>query len=186
MKNFYISDLHFFHKNIIRLTGRPYSSIEEMHEDFINRWNSEVTQNDTVYILGDVAFKFPDEILLFKILRQLRGHKILIKGNHEECLKYKLIRDCFEKIADYMEIEDEGKKVILFHYPMEDWNGKYKGSVHLFGHIHNNFSAIHGDIENRINVSCEVLGYTPRTLNDLLLKQKYGGVVKNEGSEIYN
>lgn len=169
MKNFYISDLHFFHKNIIRLTNRPYTTVEEMNGDLIKRWNSVVSSNDTVYILGDIAYKFPDVESLLEVLNQLEGHKILIKGNHDDCLQYKSIRDCFEKIENYMEIEDEGRKVVLFHYPMEDWNGKYKGAIHLFGHIHNNFSAIGGAIKNRINVSCETVDFIPQTLSQLLL-----------------
>lgn len=40
---FYISDTHFFHFNIIRLCNRPYSSVEEMNEDMIAKWNMNVT-----------------------------------------------------------------------------------------------------------------------------------------------
>ena len=29
------------------------------------------------------------------------------------------------------------KRIVLFHYPIIDWNGKYYGSIHLFGHTHN-------------------------------------------------
>ena len=78
---FFTSDLHLGHRNIIRLCNRPFSSIDEMDEYLIEKWNKKVTNADTVYILGDLMFrneKPPEEYL-----RQLRGKKHLIIGNHD-------------------------------------------------------------------------------------------------------
>ena len=36
---FFTSDLHLGHRNIIRLCGRPFASLEEMDETLIRRWN---------------------------------------------------------------------------------------------------------------------------------------------------
>ena len=51
--NFYISDTHFDHDNIIAFDNRPFLSTEEMNETLIANWNNVVTQSDCVYILGD-------------------------------------------------------------------------------------------------------------------------------------
>ena len=78
---FFTSDLHFGHRNIIRLCNRPFSSIEEMDNLLIQNWNHKVNRNDTVYILGDLMFrneKPPEEYL-----RQLKGKKHLLVGNHD-------------------------------------------------------------------------------------------------------
>ena len=78
---FFTSDLHLGHRNIIRLCNRPFSSIDEMDQRLIEKWNEKVTDADTVYILGDLMFrneKPPEEYL-----RQLRGKKHLIIGNHD-------------------------------------------------------------------------------------------------------
>ena len=28
------------------------------------------------------------------------------------------------------------RKIVLFHYPILEWNGKFRGSYHLYGHSH--------------------------------------------------
>lgn len=53
MANYYISDLHIGHENILRFDNRPFADLNEMHNAIVTRWNSVVTGNDTVYILGD-------------------------------------------------------------------------------------------------------------------------------------
>jgi calcineurin-like phosphoesterase family protein len=54
-KNFYIADLHFGHWNIVRYDNRPFESIEEMDNALIRNWNNVVSDEDTVYILGDIS-----------------------------------------------------------------------------------------------------------------------------------
>ena len=56
MKVFYIADLHFGHKNIIRYDNRPFKTVEEMDRALIERWNKAVSKNDTVFILGDISW----------------------------------------------------------------------------------------------------------------------------------
>lgn len=54
--NYYISDTHFGHKNVIRYDNRPFDSIEEMDEAMIQLWNETVNDADAVYILGDFSW----------------------------------------------------------------------------------------------------------------------------------
>lgn len=54
--NYYISDVHFFHKNCIEFDSRPFSTIEQMHKTMVDRWNRKITEEDTVYILGMSAW----------------------------------------------------------------------------------------------------------------------------------
>lgn len=81
--NYYIADTHFGHDNIRRLSNRPFETIEEMDRTIIDNWNSRVTDNDDVYILGDFSYKSEDSVLY---LKKVKGRKHLIIGNHDEKL----------------------------------------------------------------------------------------------------
>lgn len=110
---YYISDLHLFHNRILEKFNRPFSSVEEMHEMIINNWKNKVKADDTVYILGDVGMYHPKEI--GNILNNLPGHKILITGNHDfKNIHSGSYKKVFDKITSYLEIEDNGRNVILF------------------------------------------------------------------------
>lgn len=54
--NYFISDLHFGHFNIIRYDNRPFNSVDEMDKVLIDNWNSVVSDDDTIYILGDISW----------------------------------------------------------------------------------------------------------------------------------
>lgn len=53
--NFYISDTHFGHQNIIRYDNRPFSTADEMDEALIDRWNDVVSDEDTEPISHETA-----------------------------------------------------------------------------------------------------------------------------------
>lgn len=171
MAIYYISDLHFNHARIIELCDRPYNNVKEMNEDMIKKWNSVVTDKDTVYFLGDAGLprNVADQKAIAELMKKLNGKKHLLQGNHDHKLvKDTYFRKIFESISEYKRISDDGRTVILSHYPFEDWDGKFRGSFHIHGHIHNNKEAVKTVIPNRINVSAEVINYTPMTLDQLL------------------
>lgn len=193
--NYYISDLHFFCKSQLDNGGvnfdkRPYKTLEEMHADIKDRWNKKVTNGDRVFILGDISMRGYNENLV-ALVAQLKGQKVLIKGNHDDVsdARYKQL---FREICDYREVTDsfDGKsyRLILSHYPILMWNGQHKGTILLYGHTHNSMEDIYFqkcidemNSENgilhenepeitAINVGCmkEYMDYTPRSLKELL------------------
>ena len=98
----------------------------------INNWKNKVKDDDTVYILGDVGMYHAREI--GNILNNLPGRKILVTGNHDfKNIHSSSYKKTFAKITSYLEIEDNGRNVVLFHYPIEDWNGKYRGTITYMG-----------------------------------------------------
>ena len=65
--NYYISDLHFGHANVMRYDSRPFANPDEMDAEIVRRWNSVVTDKDKVYILGDISWRsVPETINLIK------------------------------------------------------------------------------------------------------------------------
>ena len=178
VKTFYIADLHFGHKNVIKYDNRPFLSVEEMDDVLIENWNHTVGVDDTVYVLGDISWY--DYKRTVEIMQQLKGKKILIKGNHDKLNQE--LKNCFEYICDYKEIKDNGRDVILCHYPIPCFNKHFYGSIHLYGHVHNSFEAnmmehfkqemadLYEKQCNMFNVGVMMpwMNYTPRTLDEIL------------------
>ena len=141
--NFYISDVHLFCKSQtnqgVNYDNRPFETVDEMNQHIVQRWNTRVTNADKVYILGDLALRGRSGALI-GLVAQLKGRKILVIGNHDD------ISDCryqqlFEEIVPYKEVEDAfgGKnyKLVLQHYPILMWKNQHRGTIHLYGHVHN-------------------------------------------------
>jgi calcineurin-like phosphoesterase family protein len=163
---FYISDLHLFHPAILSKCKRPFNSIDEMHNSIMENWKRKVKKNDIVYILGDVGMYHQKEIADF--LNSLPGKKVLITGNHDKFnLRDRDFRNCFISIKPYDEIFDKERKVVLFHYPIEEWDGFFRSFYHLHGHVHNQDDSL-VKLDRRFNVSADVLGFEPKTLDELI------------------
>lgn len=173
--NYYTSDLHFGHKNIIQYENRPFNSTEDMTIGLILNWNEIVKPDDDVYILGDFAFQnsYMTCGVINDILRRLNGKKHLIVGNHDSYVNKQAFNPrYFEEITPYKEIKDSGNFIVLCHYPIESWNCKRYGGIHLHGHTHINDSK--PDM-NRYNVGCMLYNYKPVTLKQILDANKQEG-----------
>ncbi|MEU4361241.1 metallophosphoesterase [Promicromonospora sp. NPDC023987] len=83
MTTYYTSDQHFGHLNIIRFCGRPFPDVLTMNTRLVQLWNETVTDDDTVWVLGDVALGALGESLA--CIGRLAGRKILVPGNHDRC-----------------------------------------------------------------------------------------------------
>ena len=114
--NYYISDLHIGHENILRFDNRPFADVNEMNNKLIENWNARVRSDDTVYILGD--FIWAKESEWPSIVGSLCGNKVLIRGNHDPKQFSAATKRMFQEITDLKEIKDSGKHVVMCHYPI--------------------------------------------------------------------
>ncbi len=166
---YFTSDLHFGHNNMIRHTGRPFENAEEMDLILIQKWNQTVSSRDEVYILGDFTMK--GAAYACEILGQLRGRKYLIRGNHDRFADDPgFNRALFEWIRDYYELKWQNQRWILFHYPIEEWNGYFKGSIDLHGHQHNHEEYNLTNLERRIrryDVGVDANGMKPVSIAEI-------------------
>ena len=64
--NYYISDMHFGHRNVLKYDKRPFSSVEEMDEILISNWNRKVKDHDDIWILGDFCYHSEKDPLLHR------------------------------------------------------------------------------------------------------------------------
>ncbi len=178
MARLWTSDLHFGHANIIRYCDRPFADAEEMNRGLIERWNDTVDDGDEIWVLGDVALGTIDETL--PLVRQLRGTKILVAGNHDRCwagwgAKAEPWIDTYldAGFADIrqgiVDITFDGAAAIACHFPYEGdshdddrfvpMRPRDHGLVLLHGHVHERWR-----VEGRqINVGADVWDFRPVT-----------------------
>ena len=151
-----ISDTHFDHENIIRYCSRPFINASEMNDILVKNWNRTIKPKDKVYFVGDMSFGKGSRRPSFW-LKFLNGDIIYIRGNHEEI-------GTQSEILDYKD-----HHFLLVHDPKE-YVGKFDGWI-IHGHVHNNdlfnYPFIEG-VKKTINVSAEVIGYKPLSLDQLI------------------
>lgn len=145
MKTYITSDLHFGHRNIMKFCpvtrARYQNDLDYMNREMVREWNEIVGSNDLVYILGDVAFLPAAKAV--KIMQQLNGSKILIEGNHDrKLLNDPAFRDCFSEIHKYLWIEYKKQQIVMFHFPIAEFDQQHRGAIHFHGHLHGNTSGL--------------------------------------------
>lgn len=150
----FTSDLHINHDNIIKYCKRPFTSTEDMNESLIKRWNSKVSQDDIVYVVGDVFLGDPAQAA--PIVQRLNGKKILILGNHDRSPKT-MIASGFNEVHRRLEITlRDGRKALLSHKPLPEMLlREYDLQIHGHRHVE---PAVSG---KRINVCVDLWGYEP-------------------------
>jgi len=166
------SDLHFWHWNILEFSDRPYPDLYTMHEHLLLNHNEIVGKDDIVIWGGDVGFKATG--VLNEMLAEYNGYKILIVGNHDFNGK-KLRKLDFDETHLIYTIETPEVGMVFTHYPMynvpEDW-------VNIHGHLH----AFPNPVSNHprhININCEVQGYKPRDLDEIIEQARIKLIANN-------
>ena len=150
---YFISDTHFYHKRVIEFEQRPFKSLEHMHEELIKRWNQRVKEDDTVIIVGD--FNFGGVSQRNKLFKILKGHKVLIKGNHDASSLL---------LGGYVELGN-GKGWEIVHNPLDS-----SASRVIHGHIHLPTAqrVVRHNERLFVNVNCELWDYTPVSVKQIM------------------
>jgi calcineurin-like phosphoesterase family protein len=155
-----ISDLHFGHKRIVEFGTEGGSKfrtgdnhVENMHH-IIQNWNNTVTKRDLVYVLGDIAFNQEG----FDALKELKGRKIMIRGNHDNYFTTQKWLEVFESVESLINYKGHW----MSHAPIHPTELRGKKNIH--GHVHQQSirNSYTGEYDLRyINVCCEAVGETP-------------------------
>ena len=145
-----ISDTHFNHANILKFEDRvgkavrgQFSSVEDMNEHMIQRWNEVVKPGDKVYHLGDVVFGDNKVEWMDINMPRMNGSKRLVFGNHDEPSHF-VGKGHFQKTSLWRIFKEFN--ILLTHVPvhestvMEGRGGSIRPMLNVHGHIHQNES----------------------------------------------
>ena len=172
------SDPHFGDLESYVFRGLNIGKTKDELDNFqVGRINRVVGKNDTIIFLGDIGDPTS--------LKRIRGHKILITGNHDRGVAF--YKDYFEEIyTGCLTISD---RIILSHEPIEgcppflfnihghDHNGTdfkeyvlkdYGMDMSLDSMVSNYLAAVKRYNLNKFNVCAEWINYTPVSLKDII------------------
>lgn len=161
----FTADTHFGHGGALGLYRRPFSSVAAMDDALIAAWNSAVEADDEVYHLGDFALRQkPGRVEA--LLAALAGNKHLITGNNDgEATTHAA---GWRSVAPYCELQLEGVRLVLCHYPFRSWRDMAKGALNLHGHSHGRLKPV----PRQIDVGVDVWSFRPVTLQTLLARRR--------------
>lgn len=158
MNQWFISDTHYGHANILEFCNRKrmFASENEMTESMIANWNTVVADDDIVYHCGDFSFH-KSRPQLAQVITQLKGKIVLLKGNHDSSNDMRWLQSQFSPNKfdwTYMHrIKLHKQLLYLSHFPLEIGNRPNMWNVS--GHVHDKPNT-HID---QINVGCDSAFY---------------------------
>ncbi|HTO27394.1 MAG TPA: hypothetical protein VL017_02260, partial [Devosia sp.] len=160
-RTYFVADHHFGHEGVIRMSKRPFASVDEMDRYMIQAWNDVVRADCHVWHLGDFAHR-ADRGRAGKIFAKLNGIKHLVRGNHDpDWLATKEFG--WASVDDRKVLNAGGQLIVLDHYPSREWVGWWNGSLQLHGHTHNNLPSS----SRSFDVGVDALGYVPATIHEI-------------------
>ena len=89
-KIYFTSDLHFGHDREFIYKPRGFENVEDMNKTILKNYKRIVTDEDTIYILGDLMLGDNDAGIA--MLRELPGQKKIILGNHDTAARIELYK----------------------------------------------------------------------------------------------
>lgn len=140
-KIYFTSDLHFGHDRGFIYEPRGYKSVDEMNKIQIEKFNSIVTDEDDVYILGDLVLGDIDKGI--ECLKQLKGKIHVARGNHDSDRRIQIYKDLgFDVDFNQWAIMLKYKKCHFYcsHFPTITPNLEQETMTQttlcLYGHTH--------------------------------------------------
>ena len=144
---FVTSDLHFCHDREFIWGARGYADVNEMNEAQVRKWNEVVTDEDEVWVLGDLMLGDFEKGLSY--LKQLKGKIHVCLGNHDTSKREQAYRDLGWDVQLCARMKYKKISFDLSHYPTITHNIDEKELwqvvVNLYGHIHQTSNFYHDD-----------------------------------------
>ena len=172
MSNIFVtSDSHYGHNREFIWKVRGFNSIDEMNEAYVARWNEIVTDEDDVYVCGDLMLGDTSNI---EYLKRLNGKIHIVLGNHDTATREKMYRE----LPNVVEIAEVGIRLkykkhhfVLTHFPMLTGNLEKESlkqmTLNLFGHTHQT-SNFYNDMPFMYHVGVDSHNGYPVSLDDVI------------------
>lgn len=168
------SDWHLGHDKQFVWEVRGFACVKDMNETIINRFNSVVSPEDDVYVLGDLTLGSHENI---ELIKQFNGKLHLVRGNHDTDVRWEL----YKELPNVVEMDNaiyfkyNKYHFYLSHYPSLTGNIDRESlrqmTLNCYGHTHqateffeNNFFMYH--------VGCDTHNCYPVLLDSIILKMK--------------
>ena len=163
MTTWFTSDWHLDHNNIIKYCDRPFENKSKMNKTILSNYRSMVKKDDTVYFLGDLSFRGPDNLNWYiHTFGKLLGTKYLVLGNHDRLSVWQYEDAGFMMVANAMHLESHD--IYLVHDPAKSLVKRDK--LWICGHVHNLYPKLMRP--NLVNVSVDVWDFRPASLEEIL------------------
>ena len=169
---YFTSDLHFGHDREFIWGPRGFQSSFEHDETIIKNWNNLITEEDEVYILGDLILG--DNAAGRKKLAQLRGKLHIIWGNHDTEPRKQIYSTLHNvvQVHGYADIlKYKGYTFYMSHFPTMTANleaeSLKRGTLNLFGHTHQQTN-FYQDIPMMYHVGVDSHNNTPVSIEQII------------------
>ncbi len=174
---FVTADTHFGHAEALALYGRAFASVEAMDDALLANINATVGAKDILVHLGD--FMGPREWDKTQLARAaaLRDRidckrVYLVRGNHDPLAepKFDALFESVEDVISGRGFNGTDERVVMFHYPIDQWQGRPNGGFHLHGHVHGFSTAVARRAD--VGVDVKSMAYKPHALVELIAQMR--------------
>jgi calcineurin-like phosphoesterase family protein len=161
---YFTSDTHFGDPRVLRIDRRPFATVGEHDRALIGNWNARIGADDEVWHLGDFASGDAERVA--GLLAELNGRKHLIIGNNDG--EATIAAAGWASVQHYAELQLEGKRVVLCHYPFRTWNQMGKGALDFHGHSHGRLTPV----PRQYDVGVDAQGLRPATYAEVVARPR--------------
>ena len=171
---FITSDLHFGHDREFIWKARGYNSIEEMNEDYVQKWNMTIGSEDDVYVLGDLMLGDKSNI---EFIKHLNGKLHIVLGNHDTPNREAMYRELENVVEVEVAIRLNYRKYHFYmsHFPTLTGNLEKESlrqmTLNLYGHTHQKTN-FYEDRPYMYHVGVDSHNGYPVDLDDILFEMR--------------
>jgi calcineurin-like phosphoesterase family protein len=180
MADYFSTDWHLDHANVIKYDNRPFKDVREMNKTIIDNYNKIVKPNDNFYFLGDFCFNIRNAE---EHLSKLNGNLFFIKGNHDKQDMIRLYQRYGTYLGEQKKIKVQGQEIVLNHYGMRVWDKSHHGTWCLYGHSHGSLPDDPNSLS--MDVGCMLFDYKPlefAQIKEIMSKKTWKPIDHHNGS----